>query len=346
MSIRKIARMQVALLMLALIGCAAPTKTNSLSIYFIDTEGGAATLIVTPAGESVLVDTGNPGERDSGRIAAAAKDAGLKKIDTLVVTHYHVDHMGGAPQLAKLIPIGTIYDNADQNVSRDKPSPEYLSTQCDQKVMINPGDLLPVKQTPGTPQLSIKCLGARKQFIDPPAGAKTNEFAKDVKGKPLDLSDNANSIVLLLSFGDFKFFDAGDLTWNMEYDLATPANPAGTVDVYQVTHHGLDQSNNPALVKALAPTVAIMNNGTTKGCQPATFATLKSTPSIKKIFQLHKNLREDGDLNNAPDEYIANLDKECDGNLVKLQVDPDGRNYTVSIPTKYIAQTFETRNHE
>ena len=136
------------------------------------------------------------------------------------------------------------------------------------------------------------------------------------------LSDNANSIVTLLSFGDFRFYEGGDLTWNMEHDLATPTNRAGTVDVFKVTHHGLDLSNNPVLVKALAPTVAIMSNGTTKGCEPETFATLKSTPSIQAIFQIHKNLRKDGDVNNTSDDHIANLEKDCLGNDIEMSVAP------------------------
>jgi hypothetical protein len=211
--------------------------------------------------------------------------------------------------------------------------------------MINPGDELPLKQADGAATLSIKCLGCRKKFIDPPAGAKENEFAKDAKGKAIDLSDNANSVVLLLCFGDFRFYDGGDLTWNMEHDLACPVNRAGTVDVYQVTHHGLDLSNNPVLVKALEPTVAVMSNGTTKGCQPETFATLKSTPSIQAIFQIHKNLREDGNLNNVGDEHIANLAKDCKGNYIKLTVNPDGASYTVGIPANAFEQTFQTRKH-
>src|SRR6185436_5919402 len=136
---------------------------RQLEIYFIDVEGGAATLIVTPAGESVLVDTGNPGERDPGRIAEAAKVAGIKEIDHLVVTHYHVDHMGGAHALGDLMPIHVIYDNADQNPSRDKPSPEYLATRCDKKVMLSANDEIPLKQAEGSPKLNIRCLCARKK---------------------------------------------------------------------------------------------------------------------------------------------------------------------------------------
>jgi beta-lactamase superfamily II metal-dependent hydrolase len=323
----------------------AGATDKKLDIYILDTEGGASTLIVTPAGESVLIDTGNPGQRDPGRIAKAAKDAGISAIDYLIVTHYHVDHFGGAPTLATLMPIHTLYDNADQSVSRDKPSPEYLALKCDKKVMINPGDELPLKQTDGQ-KLTIRCLGARKKFIDPPAGAKPNPFCDQAKGKEIDLSDNANSIVLLLSFGDFRFYDAGDLTWNLEKEMVCPVNRVGTIDVYQVTHHGLDRSNNPVAVKAVEPTVAIMNNGITKGCDKEVVETLRSTSSIQSIFQLHKCLRPDSDSLNTDLKHIANLDKQCQGNYVKVSVNPDGANYSVGIPANQFEQMFQTRKHE
>lgn len=337
---------QLVLAVLILSVSSALAADRKLEAYFIDTEGGASTLFITPAGESVLVDTGNPGGRDPGRIMAAAKAAGISEINYLIITHYHIDHMGGAAELAAMLPIHTIYDNADQNVSRDKASPEYLATKCDKKVMINPGDEIPIKQAEGSPKLTIRCLAARKKFVDAPAGAKENEFAGESKGKAIDLTDNANSIVLLISFGDFRMYDGGDLTWNIEHDLATPVNRAGTVDVYQVTHHGLDLSNNPVLVKALAPTVAIMNNGTTKGCGPETCATLKSIPTIQAIFQLHKNLRKDGDVNNVTDDHIANLEKNCEGNHVKLSVNADSQSYSVEIPATKFSQKFQTRKHD
>src|SRR5262249_20247126 len=191
--------------------------------------------------------------------------------------------------------------------------------------------------------LTIQCLAGHKNRIDPPPGAKPNPFDKDSRPKDEDTSDNANSIVLLVRFGDFKFYDGGDLTWNMEHELAAPINRIGTVDVYQVTHHGLALSNNPVLVKAIEPTVAIMNNGTVKGCDPEVFSTLKSTASIKNVFQLHKNLRPDGDVNNVDPKFIANLDKNCAGNLVHLAVSPDARQYVVSIPATKFEQAYETK---
>jgi beta-lactamase superfamily II metal-dependent hydrolase len=322
----------------------ASAAPKPFEVYFIDVEGGASTLMITPAGQSVLVDTGNPGTRDPGRIMTAAKAAGISKIDFLVITHYHGDHFGGAAELAKMIPIGTLYDNADQNASTEKPSAAYLAIKSEKRLMINPGDILPLAKSDG-PEFKIQCLAARKKFIDAPAGAKPNPFEADSKPKPADQTDNASSIVQLISFGDFRFFDAGDLTWNVEHDLVTPLNRVGTVDVYQVTHHGLALSNNPVLVKALEPTVAIMNNGVTKGCEPETFATLKSTPSIQAIWQLHKNLRPDGDVNNTSAQFIANMERECKGEYVKMSVSPDAKSYTVSIPSTGFSQTYQTKKH-
>jgi len=136
----------------------------------------------------------------------------------------------------------------------------------------------------------------------------------------------------LLSFGDFRFFDGGDLTWNVELKLVCPINLVGAVDVYQAEHHGLDQSNHPLLIASLAPTVAIINNGPTKGCGPEMFAVLKATASIQGMYQLHRNIRPDGDKINVEREYIANEEEKCEGNFVKVSVDPTAKTYTVTVP--------------
>jgi hypothetical protein len=245
--------------------------------------------------------------------------------------------------LATLTPIHHLHDNGEENPSRDRPTTQYLETKVDDRTMIKPGDILPLKQRQGAPKLTIQCIAARKKFIDPPAGSKENPFEKDAKGKALDLSDNANSVVLLISFGDWRFYDGGDLTWNIEHDLAAPINRIGTVDVYQVTHHGLDQSNNPVLVKAIEPTVAIMNNGATKGAAAEVFTTLRSTPSIKRIWQLHKNTRADGNVNNVEEKYIANIPANCEGNRVHMSVSVDAKSYTVSIPATKVEETYATK---
>jgi hypothetical protein len=147
---------------------------------------------------------------------------------------------------------------------------------------------------------------------------------------------------MLLGFGSFRFFDAGDLTWNQEIRLVCPVNLVGKVDVYQVTHHGLSASNNPVVLRALRPTVAIMNNGVTKGCEPEVFANLKETSSLQAIYQVHKNERPDGRVNNVADEYIANREKECQAHYIKLSVAPTGKTFTVSIPEHGHERIYET----
>ncbi len=321
----------------------AGKQDKRLDIYWVDVEGGAATLIVTPAGQSVLIDAGNPGHRDPDRIVqTAAKAAGVQRIDHLITTHYHGDHYGGAAMLSTLMPIGHVHDNGEFEGGRERPDKAYLEFKAEQRSVISPGDLIKLEQADGSAKLQIKCLCARQKTIAPPTDGSLNDCCADSKSKPVDNSDNANSVVVLVSFGDFDFYDGGDLTWNVEKLLVCPTNLVGVVDVYQATHHGLDASNNPVLVRSLQPTVAVINNGTTKGCEPNTFATLKELSSIKTIYQGHRNLRMDSE-NNTAAELIANHEKECKGEYIKLSVDPNGQSYTVSIPANKHEQTYKTK---
>jgi beta-lactamase superfamily II metal-dependent hydrolase len=320
---------------------------GTLDIYWIDVEGGAATLIVTPAGETILIDTGNPGRRDPDRIVqAVTKQAGKRQIDHLIITHYHRDHYGGAETLAAMLPIVSMYDNGMFDGMPDNPGKAYFELKTEKRLVINPGDKLRLKQAEGDSSLPVRltCLGTRKSFIDAPDGVEDNaDLCASGREKDRDGSDNANSVVTVLDFGPFRFLDAGDLTWNQEARLVCPKNLIGQVDVYQVTHHGLDSSNNPLVVRTVRPRVAIMNNGSTKGCLPEVFETLTSTKSIEAIYQVHKNLRRDGATNNVPDEFIANREAECQGNFIKLSVAADGKSYTVSIPANDHTKTYETK---
>ncbi len=329
--------------------CLAGEADGRFDIYWIDVEGGASTLMVTPTGESILIDTGNPGRRDPNRIVhVATQVAKLRKIDHLITTHYHGDHFGGASLLATLMPIGVVYDNGKFADMPNDPGQEYFEFPCDKRMVINPGDSLTLKQTPGGPQVSLRCLGTRQTFVEASDSNGDNQaVCADCQPKDRDGSDNANSVVSIVQFGKFRFFDGGDLTWNQEMKLVCPRDLVGPIDVYQVTHHGLDSSNNPAVLSTIQPRVAVMNNGDLKGCLPDVFANLKATPSIERIFQMHKNLRPDGSVNNVDDKYIANhhASADCHGEYIHCSVEPDSARYTVSIPSGAGSpETFATRD--
>lgn len=319
-----------------------------LDIYFIDVEGGAATLIVTPQGESLLIDTGFPGDRDAGRIAHVAIEvAGLKQIDHCVITHWHRDHVGGVASLAKLIPIRKYYDHSlPQTIASDMQVENieaYKVTSEGKSTTLKPGDEIALQKLKSLPLIKVRVLAAGGVVLGEQSNTpQIRPCGENFEAKAEDTSDNVNSIGILLTFGRFRFFDGGDLTWNIENRLACPRNVVGRVDVYQVDHHGTDSSNNPALVAALDPHVAIIDSGPRKGAEARTFATLKSSKQIEAIYQLHRNLRTT-DRDNTMAGYIANEEEACQGNFIKLSVDKSGNSYTVSIPAKQISRTYRTR---
>jgi hypothetical protein len=183
-------------------------------------------------------------------------------------------------------------------------------------------------------------------LIPAPEGAPPNPLAGEDSRKLLHPSDNDRSSAWILDFGPFRFWDGGDLTWNQEAKLVVPVNRIGQVDVYQVDHHGLAFSNNPVLIHSLAPTVSVMNNGATKGTAKPTVESLRSSPGIQAMYQLHKNTRPGDPEDNTTDEYIANLGSDPnhpDAHFIKLSVAPDGLSYTVSIPATGHQRTYRTR---
>lgn len=332
----------------------ADEKSKTLDVYWVDSEGGGSTLIVTPAGESVLIDAGNPGARDSSRIIAAAKGAGLSRIDYFLLTHFHIDHFGGAAEVAAQIPLGTIFQRAIPDGDPDGRPQSSFPVQIKsfrelaaRREQLAPGVVVPLKAAPGAPKLELRCVAADKKVIEAPVGAPRGPAV--AASKAVAPSDNDNSAVFLLSFGGFRLFDGGDLTWNFEAQLVSPVNRVGAVDVYQTNHHGLDVSNNPVLVQGLAPTVVVMNNGPYKGGMPGAFAAIKTASSVQAMFQVHKSYNVQGD-ENAPAEFIANHDNfrgadaaRCPAHLVKMSVAADAKSYTISIPATGFARTYQTK---
>ncbi|HEY6331239.1 MAG TPA: MBL fold metallo-hydrolase [Blastocatellia bacterium] len=307
-----------------------------LTISFIDVEGGASTLIVTPAGESILVDAGWPenDSRDAKRIVKAMQQAGVTQIDHMIMTHYHVDHYGGIPNLAALVPIRHFYNHGPMTSLEEDPNfpkmyAAYQEASHNQSRTLAPGDSIPLKSQPGSPTPELLCVAGNRQVIKGASKPK-NDDCGTAKLMDPDPSDNARSLGFILSFGGFRFLDLGDLTWNIEQQLVCPVNHLGHIDLYQVTHHGMNISNNPVLLRAITPTVAVMNNGPRKGGHPDTVSRLKEIPSLKAIYQLHRNV-ESSSSQNVAEEFIANPDEQPDSAYaITTSVDPDKKVFTIT----------------
>jgi len=300
---------------------------GKLKVYFIDVEGGQATLWVTPADQSLLIDTGWPGfeARDADRIAAAVKDAGLKKIDYVLITHYHEDHVGGVAQLLEKVPVGAFIDhgpNREEGAAAEKGYAAYEKAVAAAKVkriLAKPGDVLPIVGMKAT------VVSADGKLIESgvEGEAVPNPFCKDVENRPADTTENGRSVGIEVSFGKLKLLDLGDLTWDKEMELMCPSNKLGQVDVYIVSHHGWNQSSSPALVNAIAAKVAIMDNGARKGGSVPVIDTVLNAPNLETLWQLHYS-EEGGEDHNTDDDYIANLQGTENGNYLELVGMGDG----------------------
>jgi competence protein ComEC len=318
--------------------------TRKLEIEWIDVLGGAATLIVTPAGETILVDTGWPGfdSRDAKRIKAALDRRGLTAIDHLVISHYHTDHYGGVPQLAAMVPIKHFYDHGPMSeLPEDSRFPElyaaYRAAAKNTTTTLTPGATIALKQA-GGPKLSLTVVAAAGEVIGGKDAAQ-NPACATVTPQPADTTDNRRSVAFVLRYGAFDFYDGGDLTGDVEEKLACPVDRVGPVDLYQVTHHGQDNSNNPVLLATLKPTAAVMNNGPRKGGAPETFKRLKALPSLQGLFAIHKNAATGPEVNAAP-ENTANLDTPEGGQTFRAEVDASAKQFTITNTRTGEARTF------
>lgn len=320
----------VAGAVVALTGLGHAQDAKALRVYFADVEGGQATLFVTPEGDSMLVDTGWPGfnGRDADRIAALCHKAGVTKIGTVVVTHFHVDHVGGLPQLTAKIPVERFVDHG-VNREQDGDVTE-AGWKAYQKVLadghyahatVKPGDEIPVKG------LRVQVVSGDGELIQKPlkGAGETNPACARSAERPLEVSENDRSLGMMITFGKLRILDLGDLTWAMERPLMCPVNKLGKVDVYIVSHHGMARSGSPALVDAVAPRVAVMDNGGTKGASPEAWEVVKHSPRLEDLWQLHTAEANDA-AHNVTDTHIANLaaTRPDAGNYLELTGRLDG----------------------
>ena len=328
------------LLLLFPLSATPAANEKSLRIYFIDVEGGQSTLLVDPAGESLLVDTGWPGfnGRDADRIEAATKLAGIHKIDVLVITHYHADHVGGAPEIAQRVKIATFVDHGQDQENSDRTRSVYSAYQKvaaeANHVVARPGAELPFKG------MKVQIVAAAGEAIKTPVagGGAPNPLCASEPEAPLDPTENAQSVGMLITFGNFRFLDLGDLTKRKERALVCPNNLLGAVDLYLTSHHGLDESNSKAMVHALHARVAIMNNGAHKGGIPAAWQIVHDSPGLQALWQLHTAV-EGGPQHNVADEFIANLGEKDEGNYISVSAEPNGT-FTVTNSRNKLQKTY------
>jgi beta-lactamase superfamily II metal-dependent hydrolase len=354
----------IAASLLNAVGLAAP---KTLTIYFIDVEGGQSTLLVGPSGTSLLIDAGFPGDgtfqskpgdpalaRDPSRILTAARDAGINAIDNLLVTHFHADHAGGVAELSRLIPIrnfidhGDVPEKAEENVAGTLA---MFQTYADARargthIEPKPGDRLKIKD------LDVRVVSSAGQSLTKPLHGPESDSMRDAihlgeknpacgpTGVPAqEVYENPRSTGVLVTFGQFRFLDVGDLSGPPLFALACPRNLIGAVDVYLVAHHGGVDAADPATFAAFTPQVAIVNNGATKGGAPETLAMLHDLKPVDGVWQLHRSTNPGAA--NFPDDRIANLDATT-ACWLKVVVTNNGSTFTVTNGRTNEGRTYDT----
>jgi len=335
------------------------TQSRNLDIYWIDVEGGAATLVVSPSGESLLVDAGYPvDDRDAKRIYAVTQLAGLKKLDAFVLSHYHGDHVGGLPALAKMIPIDRFYDHGDTVEEVDRPRLDlYKSVAGSKRTIVKPGDVIPMKG------VRVDVVASDAKFIAKPInGGGPNTLCASAERRAAVTPENGRTIGALFTYGSFTFLNLTDLDWFNEMELVCPVNKVGVVTIWQADRHGnLWGAGAPALLNAIKPQVIVVNNGPRKGLgQPEAavksitnpgevdlspsyaYQKIAKLPGVQDIWQGHLSLAAKD--HNTAENLIANFEEtaECKGNWIKASVEPSGR-FTMTNGRNGFSKTYAAR---
>ena len=331
----------------------ATAQGRTFDIYWVDVEGGAATLVVSPTGESLLVDTGFPGsdDRDAKRIFAATQEAGLTRIDFLVITHFHRDHVGGLQALAEMIPIEKCFDHGTSTEESNRQWLDaYLSVCGDKRAVVEAGEQIPF----GAVEIDVIASDGRL-ITTPLNGGESNPLCAAAEHKPQASPENQRSVGVLFTYGRFTFLDLGDLNWAKEVELSCPINRVGEVTLYQTSRHGAwDDAGSPAHVYAIKPQVIVVNNGPRKGLggtspgfrevSTAHYDRIAKSPGIEGIWQGHRSLLDPDPAHNTAADMIANLEDtaECNGHWIRASVSQDG-SFTVTNSRNGFSRTYTAR---
>lgn len=324
----------------------AQDEQRSLDIYWIDVDGGAATLIVTPERESVLMDSGFdlPDDEHAKRVVAAMTDAGISSLDYYVASHFHGDHVGSILSLVQLVEIGEFIDHGEsveQDSERGRTAWETYQAAvklADRPYSspVRPHDILLLQGVDFT--IVSSNLEVPFQSLDPQG---PNAFCEGADSGPEDTGENARSVGYLLSFGEFQFLNLGDLTSGGQHALVCPENLIGVIDVLQIPHHGNDIA--PQFIGALKATVAVSSNGARKGGSPEGYEVVNASEGIEGIWQSHRALNTD-DEHNTEANMIANLIEENDaGHWIKLSVQPNATSYRITNSRNQFSRTYQIK---
>jgi beta-lactamase superfamily II metal-dependent hydrolase len=337
------------LIVTALLG-AAQMRGAGLRVYVIDVEGGGATLVIAPSGQSMLIDSGSPGPaaaRDSARIAEAMGVAGLSKINYLFTTHYDSDHVGGAPAANAVAHFDRFFDHGEMdpkwegNAAGGDRYNAYLAIAAGKRTIVKPGDAIPFEGA------RVDVVAGSGAVLAKPinGGGAPNPYCRDAEIKEPNKTENSQTTGVLVSYRGFTFLDVGDLTWDKEMDLACPVNKLGRVSLLLATHHGFfnDQSGAPALLWAIQPQVVIANNGPRKGLAAPAFERIQKVQGLEGFWQSHLALATDRE-HNTGDDMIANVEPsaECKGNWISVDVAANGT-FVVTNGRNHFTKTYKTR---
>ncbi len=326
-------------LALILLAISAFARSKHLQIYFIDAEGGQSTLVVSPSGEALLIDTGWAGEANAAKIMAAVRDAKIKKINYVLLTHYHRDHAGGVPDLVKQIPVNAFLDHGPNVEPPDGQTAGIFAAYkralgSAQYAVLKPGDGVPVKG------LKVQVLTAAGEHITSPlpGEGQANQYCVSEPPASAGRGENPQSIGTLITFGKFRFLDLGDLPGQKELNLVCPNNFIGSVDLFLATHHGDEDANLKSLVWAIHPRAIVVNNGATKGGSAEAWQRLHDAPGLQDLWQLHYATHAGKD-HNSPEQLLANLD-ETTANYIKVTAQSDGT-FTVLNSRNDLLRTYK-----